>query len=114
MPRIPGPGENLVGKVCVCALGRVGVVVEFKKITFSNGDEAELWCGMGFDGKGLWASRDPVVLAETLQEYTGRILSRPSNVLYGMIAVPPPPKKGKKDERPPIDGVSLALGYKPE
>jgi hypothetical protein len=93
MRSIPGPGENLVGKVCVCSLGRVGVVVEFKEITFANGDKTSLWCGMGFDGKGLWASRDPVILAETLKEYTDRILSRPSNVLYGNIAVQPP-KKG--------------------
>lgn len=81
-----------VGKVAVCSLGRVGVIVDRKELTFSNGDKGTMWVGMGFDGKGLWASSDPFVIAESLKEYTERILEKPSNVLYGQIAVAPPPR----------------------
>lgn len=109
MPRIPGSGDNFVGKVCVCSLGRVGIVAEFKEIRFPNGDQAAMWCGMGFDGKGLWASRDPIVLAESLTEYTNRVLSKPSNVLYGTISVPPP----KKESKNAVDPVALAIPPKP-
>lgn len=107
--KVLGVHEPAVGKVAVCSLGRVGVITDRKEIAFSNGDKGLCWVGMGFDGKGLWASSEPMVLCDSLKEYTARILEKPSNVLYGQIAVPPPPKPKK-----PVDGVELTLGYKPE
>ena len=95
MPRVAPIGENLIGKVCICSLGRVGIVAMRSTVTFQNGDVAECWTGMGFDGNGLWATSansDVVVLDETLSAYMERVKNRPSNVLYGKIAVPPPPK----------------------
>ena len=92
------PSEIGVGKVAVCSLGRVGVITDRKELTFSNQDKGVMWVGMGFDGKGLWASSEPIVIAESLKDYCNRILTKPSNVLYGQIAVAPPPKpKEQKD-----------------
>lgn len=76
----------------MCSLGRVGVITDKKVITFPNGDSGEMYVGMGFDGEGLWASSNPIVIADSLKEYTERILEKPSNVLYDQIAVAPPPK----------------------
>jgi hypothetical protein len=96
MARISEVDENLVGKVCVCSLGRVGVVAGREVITFPNGDTSDCWTGMGFDGKGLWATgargTEVVILAEDLAGYAARVKSRPSNVLYGTIAAPLPAK----------------------
>lgn len=88
------------GAVAVCSLGRVGVITDKKTITFSNGDTGEMYVGMGLDGKGLWASSDPIKLCDTLKEYTERVLAKPSNVLYGTIAVDPP-KREKNDAKSP-------------
>lgn len=95
MARIASPdqGVDLVGKVCSCSLGRVGVVYDRGNITFPNGDVGEFWCGFGLDGKGLWATatkNDVIVLAESLKDYAAQVKKRPSNVLYATIAVLPP------------------------
>jgi len=68
---------DYVGKVCICSLGRVGVVTGRKTL-----DWGETWVGMGFDGKGLWASKTPHVLAETVKDYCEMVESKPSQVLY--------------------------------
>jgi hypothetical protein len=81
-----------VGAVAVCSLGRVGVITGKETIVLGN-DTKEMWVGMGLDGKGLWASSEPIVITTTLKDYTQMILAKPNNVLYGTIAVPPPPKK---------------------
>ena len=37
--RIPDKSENLIGKVCVCSVGRPGIVVGKKNTTFANDPE---------------------------------------------------------------------------
>lgn len=53
--------SDLIGKVCVCKQGRVGVVV--------GKTYDEMWYGIGFDGKGFWSSHNPVVLHDSLVAY---------------------------------------------
>lgn len=86
--------NDYVGKVCVCSLGRAGVVTGRKNIDYGNGFKP-MWTGIGFDGRGLWASSSPTVIAETLEEYVQRVACRPNNVLYGQIAVPSLPQDEK-------------------
>jgi len=57
----------MFGKVCACSLGRIGVVVGFGRVPWG-----ETYIGMGLDGKGLWFSRKPIVIADSLEEYTKR------------------------------------------
>lgn len=61
-------GEYLVGKVCVCSLGRIAVVTGRKTY-----DGEESWVGLGLDGKGNWSSRGPHVIAESGQEYYDKL-----------------------------------------
>ena len=63
--------EDLVGKVCVCSVGRPFIVTG--KHTFSFG---ESWVGLGLDGKGTVASTLPCVIAESGQEFHDKLLSR--------------------------------------
>lgn len=71
--RIPGPNENMVGKVCCCSVGRVAVVTGFGQI----GDPAiEGWHGLGLDGKGTWFSTAPCVLAESADEFREKLDTR--------------------------------------
>jgi hypothetical protein len=95
VPRIAQLGEDLTGKVCTCSLGRVGVVGSKVEIQFPKSAPALYWSGMGFDGNGLWASNASkaiVVIAESVADYVEAIKAKPSNVLYGKIAVPAPAK----------------------
>lgn len=82
--RIASINENLAGSVCICSLGRVGVVSHFENVKFPNGDQKHVWTGMGLDGRGLWATGQSqvVVLAETLRDYTEMVKSKPNQVLY--------------------------------
>ena len=59
----------MFGKVCACSLGRVGVVVAYGRVPWG-----ESYVGMGLDGKGLWFSRKPIVIANSLEEYTKRFV----------------------------------------
>lgn len=77
---------DYAGKVCVCSIGRVGVVTGKKCMNFGDG-WVDMWTGIGFDGKGLWATSSPIVIADTLEEYVSRVERKPNNVLYGQIAV---------------------------
>lgn len=81
--------NNLVGKVCVCSLGRPGLVVKM----ILHPDGYRFWAGIGFDGKGLWlthADTPTVVIANSITEYYDMIVNRPGNVLYATAAVNPP------------------------
>jgi hypothetical protein len=69
--RIPSASEDLTGKVCVCSTGRVAVVTGRKVFGFG-----EAWTGLGLDGKGTWASKEPCVIAESGQEFHDRLLER--------------------------------------
>ena len=61
--------EDLVGKVCVCSMGRLAVVLG--RTTKPWGETC--W-GVGLDGKGIWFSRAPIVIADSLAEYGERLL----------------------------------------
>ena len=63
--------EDFVGKVCVTSTGRLFIVTG--KHTFSWG---EAWVGLGLDGKGTAASKHPIVLADTGQEFHDKLLLR--------------------------------------
>lgn len=62
--RMPTEGEDLVGKICICSIGRIAIVTG--KRTF---DWGESWCGISFDGKGTWASSEPVIAYDSADEY---------------------------------------------
>lgn len=75
--RMPNENENLVGKVCVCTVGRPFIV------TGKLGSEHELhasldgsWCGLGLDGKGTACSSNPCIIAESGQEFHDKLLKR--------------------------------------
>jgi len=69
--RLPEKGEDLTGKVCVCSVGRVAVVCGRKDFEFGSA-----WAGIGFDGKGNWASTSPCVVAESVAEFHNKLQSR--------------------------------------
>ena len=69
--RMPEAGEDLTGKVCVCSVGRPFIVTG--RHTFDFG---EAWVGLGLDGKGTVASKEPCVIAESGQEFHDKLLSR--------------------------------------
>ena len=69
--RISNENEDLVGKVCVCSIGRPFIVTG--KHTFDFG---ECWVGLGLDGKGTVASQNPIILAESGQEFHDKLLRR--------------------------------------
>lgn len=69
--RLVKENEDLVGKVCVCSVGRPFIVTG--KHTFDFG---ESWVGLGLDGKGTVASTNPGIIAESGQEFHDKLLSR--------------------------------------
>lgn len=69
--RMSTPGEDLVGKICVCSVGRPAIVVGQQ--TF---DWGVAWIGLGLDGKGTWASTAPCIIAETATEFHDKLLDR--------------------------------------
>ena len=69
--RIPEKGEILTGKVCVCSVGRVGIVTGEEKYHFGLA-----WVGLGLDGKGTWCSTAPAVVAETAEEFRAKLSER--------------------------------------
>jgi len=74
--RMPDKDEDLVGKVCVCSVGRVAIVTGRRMFKFDDDNEVECWTGLGLDGKGTWASTGPCVIAETGQEFHDKLLKR--------------------------------------
>ena len=75
--RLPNPSENLIGKICVCSVGRPGIVTSKKKCKFeSSGAEFDAWVGLGLDGKGNWCSTSPAIIAESAEEFRQRLSTR--------------------------------------
>lgn len=76
--RMPEPNEDLTGKVCVCSVGRAAVVVGkgVLDLPADKGGQIEVWQGIGFDGRGTWASKSPCVIAESMREFHDKLLSR--------------------------------------
>lgn len=69
--RFPGENENLVGKICISSIGRIAIVTGRKKY-----DWGDAWCGLGLDGKGNWCSSNPVITAESGQEFHDMLTKR--------------------------------------
>ena len=69
--RIAQSDENLIGKVCVCSVGRPAIVTGKKNFDFGN-----CWVGLGLDGKGTWASTNPCIIAESGQEFHDKLFDR--------------------------------------
>jgi len=86
--RIPEEGENLVGKLCVCSMGRPAIVVgtaEFRDVVIREGEIESLhevtttvkrWVGLGIDGKGCWSSSAPIVLEDDPYEFYIKAMER--------------------------------------
>lgn len=75
--RMAKEGEDLTGKICVCSIGRVVIVTgrgDFKSSV--NEEIINCWQGLGFDGKGTWASTNPCVVAENAQEFRDKLSNR--------------------------------------
>ncbi len=75
--KMPNKNENLVGKVCVCSVGRVGIVTHMGVFKSTVNDETiPCWKGLGLDGKGVWASTNPCVVAESGQQFVEKLSLR--------------------------------------
>jgi hypothetical protein len=75
--RLPKTNEDLTGKVCVCSVGRPGIVLGKKKTIFNNTKEtARVWFGLGLDGKGNWCSTNPAIIAESGVEFYEKLSER--------------------------------------
>jgi hypothetical protein len=68
--RIPEENEDLTGKVCVCSIGRLGLVVGREDIGWGL-----TYVGLALDTRECrtWASRHPVVIADNPFEYYRRL-----------------------------------------
>lgn len=69
--RVPKENEDLMGKICVCTVGRPFIVTGKKKF-----DWGEAWVGLGLDGKGTACSTTPGIIAESGTEFHDKLLSR--------------------------------------
>ena len=70
-------GENLTGKIAVCSTGRVAIITGTKELTINRtGEKIPVYCGIGFDGKGTWASTQPCVVAEDAEEFRAKLEKR--------------------------------------
>ena len=75
-PRMPKEGEDLIGKVCVCSVGRPAIVVGKQEKKFGDAPSKTYWIGIGIDGKGTWASGAPAIIADSAQEFHDRLVDR--------------------------------------
>lgn len=74
--RMPEKNENLVGKICVCSVGRPFIVTGREKLDLPNSAILEGWCGLGLDGKGTAFSTTPCIIAESGQEFHDKLKNR--------------------------------------
>ena len=72
--RMSTPSENLIGKVCVCSVGRPFIVTD--NDVNLPGLPGKYYVGLGLDGKGTVASSAPCVLAESGREFHDKLLER--------------------------------------
>ena len=72
--RLPKINEDLVGKVCVCTVGRPFIVTGQREFDFAPG--VMFWVGLGLDGKGTACSSTPAVIAESGQEFHDKLHKR--------------------------------------
>lgn len=71
--RLPEKDEDLIGKVCVCTVGRPFIVTGYKD-DFDFDPGKKCWTGLGLDGKGTACSSSPAVIAESGQEFHDKLL----------------------------------------
>lgn len=73
--RLPKENESLMGKVCVCTVGRPFIVTGSKN-DFDFAPGVLFWTGLGLDGKGTACSSSPAVIAESGQEFHDKLVKR--------------------------------------
>ena len=73
--RMPNENENLMGKVCVCTVGRPFIVTGSKN-DFDFAPGVLFWTGLGLDGKGTACSSEPGIIAESGQEFHDKLVKR--------------------------------------
>lgn len=61
--------DELIGKVAMCDRGVVGVITGRKKL-----DWGESWIGERIEDGGKWYSKNPAILADSLEEYNKQFL----------------------------------------
>ena len=68
--RMPEKDENLIGKVCVCSIGRPFVVTGRKEMPWGLA-----WVGLSLDGRGhgIACSTNPCIIAESIQEHYDKL-----------------------------------------
>jgi len=76
--RFANKNEDLVGKVAVCSVGRVAIITGKERFNFH-----ESWVGIGFDGKGTWASKNPCIVAESGEEFREKL----ENLFDGKMSI---------------------------
>ena len=69
--RLPNKDEDLIGKVCVCTVGRPFIVTGRNRESLGGA-----WVGLGLDGKGTAASSDPAIIAENGHEFHNKLIER--------------------------------------
>jgi hypothetical protein len=69
--RFPEVEECLVGKVCICSVGRLFIVTHQKAF-----DWGLVWAGLGLDGKGIACSSNPCIIAESGHEFYDKLSKR--------------------------------------
>ena len=75
-PRKPAPSEDLVGKVCVCSVGRPAIVVAYDSVSLGGSRHVSGWVGLGLDGRGTWFSTSPAVLEDDPRAFHDKLLAR--------------------------------------
>lgn len=72
--RMPKLNEDLVGKVCVCGLGRPFIVTHKTSVMRpGHAEYMNVWAGLGLDGKGIARSGDPAIIAESAKEHYDKL-----------------------------------------
>ncbi len=66
-----GESLDLTGMVAYCSLGRAGLITGTTEAPWG-----ETYYGIGLDGKGLWMSRNPRVIAIDAETYANTLLKR--------------------------------------
>ena len=61
--------DELIGKIAMCSKGVVGVITGRKKL-----DWGEAWIGERLEDSGNWSSKNPAILADSLEEYNKQFL----------------------------------------
>ena len=61
--------EDLIGKIAICGNDIIGIITGRKTL-----DHGESWIGERLDDGGPWASRNPEIIADSIEEYNNQLL----------------------------------------